>query len=158
MIFAEDPVPQRGIWKNAHVEENRYEHLQSHNVQFKEPSKSDKSVTWWKLLRQSPFRRIGVNSALRITLGGKLSLESAPKRLLFGPRAMDSLKDFSTALLLGAYDPRINGLFIEFSSLQCGYAKLSEARRAMDLFRQSGKSIIGFADSVSEKELFLSLG
>jgi hypothetical protein len=43
-------------------------------------------------------------------------------------------------------------------SLNCGYAKLQEARRLMAYFRQSGKKIIGYCSGGAEKELYFALG
>lgn len=43
-------------------------------------------------------------------------------------------------------------------SLNCGYAKLQEARRMMSYFRQSGKKIIGYCSGGAEKELYFALG
>lgn len=71
---------------------------------------------------------------------------------------VESLAELSTLLVLATYDPRVSGLFIHVQPLTCGYGKLAEVRRLLHLFRQSGKEIIGYADSVSEKELYLSMG
>jgi len=70
---------------------------------------------------------------------------------------VESLSELMTLFNYAAYDPRITGVFINVGRLNCGYAKLQELRRAMTLFRQSGKKIVAFAEAVTEKELYFSL-
>lgn len=43
-------------------------------------------------------------------------------------------------------------------SLNCGYAKLTEVRRLMALYRQSGKKLIAYCSTGAEKEFFFALG
>eukprot|EP01034_Spumella_vulgaris_P021842 gene21842-27913_t len=63
----------------------------------------------------------------------------------------------TTILNYAAYDPRISAIFIDIGHLQCGYAKLTELRRALDLFRQSGKTVTAYSESADQKSLFAAL-
>jgi len=135
----------------------------THALSYKPITRRQLTQTRLNLWRQYPWKKFKGKAVLKIKLRGGLSIESTPgSRLPFsGPvdlESIDSLAELSTLLLYGAYDPRIKGIFIELGPVQCGYAKLQEARRMMSLFRQSGKEIIGYAEVASEKELFLSLG
>lgn len=61
-------------------------------------------------------------------------------------------------LIKAAHDPRVKALILKIGPLSCGYAKIVELRRAMDYFKASGKQLIAYMDSGSEKEYYLALG
>eukprot|EP01033_Poteriospumella_lacustris_P015346 gene15348-10973_t len=95
---------------------------------------------------------------LRVKLGGSLSVQDDPTSF-FTPtekETVNTLTDLTNLCMLGAYDPRVHGIFVDLTSLSCGYAKLDEAIRWIDFFKQSGKPVIGYATTVTEKEYYLS--
>ena len=59
---------------------------------------------------------------------------------------------------ISSLDHITDSFFRTIGSLNCGYAKLQEARRMMAFYRQSGKKIIGYCSGGAEKELYFSLG
>lgn len=67
-----------------------------------------------------------------------------------------SLPGICEALIKAAYDPRIKGLYVGIDPLDCGWAKLTEIRRHIAFFRQSGKFSIAYIDRGGEKEYFLA--
>lgn len=69
---------------------------------------------------------------------------------------MSSLPTICEALIKAAYDPRIKGIYISIDPLDCGWAKLTEIRRHITLFRQSGKFSIAYLDRGAEKEYYLA--
>ncbi|KAJ1430440.1 peptidase family S49-domain-containing protein [Ochromonadaceae sp. CCMP2298] len=159
-------VPTKGIidyigsTKSANADQPRWG---THEIQFKKATAGQLSQTRFNLWRQLPWKKFEGKAVLKIRLGGDLSIESAPSGGLpfSGKKDLEpvsSLADLSTLLLYGAYDPRVKGVFVELGPLACGYAKLKEARRMLEFFKQSGKEIIGYSESASEKELYLSLG
>jgi ClpP class serine protease len=111
---------------------------------------------------QPPWRKFPSRTILKVKLGGSLTIEPSSPSFSFGRslnyESIDSLYDLSMLLMLGAYDPRVKALLIDLRPLNCGYAKLKEARRMLDLFRSSGKQIIGYAEVASEKEVYLAMG
>ena len=124
---------------------------------------------WWRSFRlwsPVPWRRISGARILKIKLSGSLSVgPSTPvnwmTRLLIDSTAkeeerVDSLADFSRLMMLAANDPRIVGVFIELSSLECEFGMLQEALRAIQYYRQSNKLVIGYSETASEGELFLA--
>lgn len=69
---------------------------------------------------------------------------------------MLSLPAICEALIKGAYDPRIEGLYVTIEPLSCGWAKLMELRRHIEFFNASGKYSIAYLESGGEKEYFLA--
>jgi len=135
----------------------------THHISYRPVTEGQLSQTRFNLWRQKPWKKFKGKALLKIRLGGDLPLESTPKPgLPFGGRKnlepVESLSELQTLLMYAAYDPRVLGIFVELGPLSTGYAKLQEVRRYMDFFRESGKEIIGFAETASEKELYLSMG
>jgi protease-4 len=164
-VKVEVDIPTRGIidyigkTRPADPEQPRWG---THEITYKPASTGELAQTRFNLWRQLPWKKLKGKAVLKIRLGGDLSIESQQSGgFSFGKKDLEpvsSLADLSTMLLYGAYDPRITGLFVELGPLACGYAKLKEARRMLDFFKQSGKEIIGYSETASEKELYLSLG
>lgn len=119
-------------------------------------------LTRFNLWKQLPWKKIKGKFVLKAKISGEIPLESAPGGFRFGevsdPEEVGSVNAIATMLYYGAQDPRVQALFIEFDRVGCGYAKLTELRRAMKYFRDSGKKIIGYCAAGAEKEFFLSLG
>ena len=119
----------------------------------------------FNLWRQFPWKKIKGKVILNVKLGGSLSLESSqpqgfllsPFRSPSDPIAISSLADFQTLMSFAAHDPRVLAVLLQVEGLQCGYAKLQEAKRSIQYFKQSGKNIVAFAQVGAEKETYLSL-
>ncbi len=131
---------------------------------FYPPSKLEKMVTKFNLWMQVPWNKIDSNNnILKVKLSGGLSIEpEVPSGLfLFGPpidtEAIATLPDMCRMLNYAAYDPRITSVLIDIGDLHCGYAKLAELRRALDFYRQSNKTVIGYSQRANQKTLYLSL-
>ncbi|MDR2286965.1 MAG: signal peptide peptidase SppA [Prevotellaceae bacterium] len=54
------------------------------------------------------------------------------------------------------YDNRINGIYLELSSIQAGIASVEEIRDALLNFKESGKFILAYAESYSQKAYYLA--
>jgi len=118
--------------------------------------------TKFNLWRQYPWKKINGKTILKLKLRGELQIDSAAAGFSLGSARdfeyVDSLSGVTKLLTYGALDPRVVGILIDISSLTCGYAKLRELRRYMDYFTQSGKELIGYCTSGSEKELYVAMG
>lgn len=128
---------------------------------FIPPTTSQLWNTKFNLWRQKPWKKIRGKAILKIKLGGSLPLESSEKGVLSlgspsNYEIVETLTELSTLFSYATYDPRIKAVFIELGGLSAGYGKLQELTTEMRLFRASGKKIIGFSETASEKELFLS--
>jgi protease-4 len=134
----------------------------STSEEFIPPTYFQELNTKFNLWKQFPWKKIKGKAVLKIKLGGSLPLEpsSGGGILSVGTPSnyeiVDSLTELATLFSYAAYDPRIKGVFIEMGTLTAGYAKLQELTHEMRLFRASGKKIIGFSETASEKELFVS--
>lgn len=143
---------------DASVQTTDYDSWKSLPFKYVPPSKVQLFWTRFALWRQVPWRKIDGKVMLRAKLGGSLSVQDDPTSL-FTPtekEAVNTLTDLTNLCLLGAYDPRVHGIFVDLTALSCGYAKLDEAIRWIDFFKQSGKPVIGYATTVTEKEYYLS--
>lgn len=157
-------VPQRGL---VTLEEDLTQSnslSESGIVKFSPSSvRWNQMLTKFRLWFQYPWRKIDGKVVLKIKLNGDLSIEPSEKSFFSlksqqENQEISSLYDLSTLFMFGAYDPRVRGVFVEMGTLQCGYAKLQEVRRMINLFRQSGKKVIGYSEVAKEKELFLAMG
>lgn len=159
-------IPHRGL--ATLEEESNLSYLNSNppdasGLKYSLPARWNQFLTKFRLWLQVPWRKIGEKVVLKVNLGGSLSIEpSTMARFMFGSQhnaeAVDSLHDLSTLLMFAAYDPRVLGIHVELGTMHCGYGKLREVRRMLDLYRQSGKKIIGYSESASEKELYIAVG
>lgn len=132
-------------------------------LSFQELNSKQLFKTKFQLWRQLPWKKFKNNTILKLKIGGSLPLESSSaSSFSFGGikdfEPVSSLEELLTLFNYASYDPRIVSVFVELGPLSCGYAKLIELRRIIKLFQQSGKKVIGFSETVSEKELYLSLG
>lgn len=117
-------------------------------------------LTKFALWRQLPWKKIRGKAVITISIGGDIMLEE-PQRSFFSgggdENVIVSLEQADRLLRFAAHDPRIKAVLIDINPLACGYAKVTELRRSMEYFKQSGKDLIGYCTTGSEKELFLSL-
>lgn len=63
-----------------------------------------------------------------------------------------------SALRVGAYDPRVAHLHLRLGRLACGWGKVFEVRRHLEMFRKSGKGITVYMEGGGPKEFFLAMG
>lgn len=61
-----------------------------------------------------------------------------------------------TAIEEAASDDRIKGISIEANQLQAGISQLGTIRRAIEVFKNSGKFVYAYADSYDQKNYYLS--
>ncbi len=66
------------------------------------------------------------------------------------------LRQIKKALQIAASEEGIQGVFLNISDVQAGYASLAELRSAIRKFQESGKFVITFSDIISERALFLA--
>lgn len=85
------------------------------------------------------------NSYLHLNLSGAISEYAAPDQLeeALGQADLD-MKKIRDNLEKAAVDERINGVIVQISFLEVGYAKLQELREYISEFRKSGKKIYAY--------------
>jgi protease-4 len=128
--------------------------LEAHRLEFK-PQTGWLWRVWlaWKLV----FVRVRLRRYTTITvdLEGPFPDSHAAT---FPAASSISLEDWKRICRNGAHDPRICAMYVKIGPLACGYARLQEARRYLDYFRQSGKPVIVYMPVASEREYYLALG
>jgi hypothetical protein len=158
-------VPSRGIipYIGNTNKGSLVDRWSTHSSAFVPPTPRQQFYTRLNLWRQAPWRKIKGQVILKAKIGGAIELEPAGGGgFSFGAppdlEPVNSLTEITTMLEYGAYDPRVKAVVLEIDRLACGYAKLQEVRRAMDVFRQSNKTIVAYCSAGAEKELYLALG
>lgn len=101
--------------------------------------------------------RIPKRTVLTARVEGALS-ENDTLRLPFSAPPELTLPALLTALRVGAHDPRVAHLYLRIGVLACGWGKLFEVRRHLEMFRSSGKAITVFMEAGGAKEFFLAMG
>lgn len=101
--------------------------------------------------------RLPKRTVLTARIEGTLS-ENEALRLPFSAPPELTLPALLTALRVGAHDPRVAHLHLRIGALACGWAKLFEVRRHLEMFRSSGKGITVFMEAGGAKEFFLAMG
>jgi len=104
------------------------------------------------------------NSILKINLDRPMvenaSTDENPFADLAGPFIDNSEKvgliQILAALERAKVDPKIKGIQLEAALPFAGYSQLSEVRESIEDFKKSGKFVLSFADSYSEKGYYLS--
>lgn len=130
---------------------------------FLNSTDGQKLKTRFNLWRQLPWKKIKGKVVLNVKLGGSLSLERSfyqglsLLRAPSDPISISSLADFQTLMSYASHDPRVLAVLLQVEGLQCGYAKLQEAKRSIHYFQQSGKRVIAYAQVGAEKETYLAL-
>ncbi|MDD2344659.1 MAG: signal peptide peptidase SppA [Bacteroidales bacterium] len=102
------------------------------------------------------------NSILEITLSNEI-VERAGKNPIenFDFSSMKSSKslglyDITTAIKGAAKDDKIKGIYLNLSDIQSGIASLEEIRNALIEFKESGKFIISYGETYSQKAYYLA--
>ncbi len=104
------------------------------------------------------------NSILRINLDRPMvenaSTEENPFAELAGPFIDNSEKvgliQILSAIERAKVDPKIKGIELETTMPFAGYSQLSEVRESIEDFKKSGKFVVSFADSYTEKGYYLA--
>jgi protease-4 len=94
----------------------------------------------------------------RLPLTGNLRESSSENRFssLFGSEADLSLRDALAAIGQAAENDRIEGIYLDVSTLSAGTASLDALRRALTDFRSRGKFVVAYADHYTQKGYYLS--
>ncbi|CAI0541544.1 unnamed protein product [Linum tenue] len=103
-----------------------------------------------RLMVAPPWQRVQNGSVLVMHLGGEIS---DLKGKFFSPEF--TLPQISENFAKAANDPRVAGIYLKISSLNCGWAKLDEIRRHIVDFRKTGKFVVTYMYRFHEKEYFL---
>ncbi|CAN0923480.1 Serine protease SPPA, chloroplastic [Linum grandiflorum] len=104
-----------------------------------------------RLLVAPPWQRVANGSVLCISIGGTIT--DVKGRWLSTELALPEIcENFAKA----ANDPRISGILLKFSYINCGWAKLDEIRRHILEFRNSGKFVVGYMYAFRENEYYLA--
>lgn len=104
-----------------------------------------------KMALALPWRRFKKGSVLAFKLDGEVS-DALKGR--FAPGF--SVPQIVAALEKAALDPRVAGVAVEIGPLAVGWGKLQELRRAVELFRRSGKFSVAWMKNAAEKEYYLA--
>jgi protease-4 len=103
------------------------------------------------------------NSVLKLTLDGPIrerTKENPFKELgggsAFGGADEEGLNDMTARLRQAAKDEKVKGLYLEFKSLQAGFATIEELRNALLDFKKSGKFIYAYSEAYSQKDYYLA--
>jgi protease-4 len=83
-------------------------------------------------------------------------LESPAEHSLFSRKSQTALHDILDAVHKAAKDSRIVALFLVLEDLNCGWAQLSDLRRALACFREKGKPIYCFMQGGGNPEYYLA--
>ncbi len=83
-------------------------------------------------------------------------VEGQPELSIFSRRARTSLQEILEALQRAARDPKIVALSLSIGSLDSGWARSSDLRRALVSFRSSGKPIYCFLHEAGNAEYYLA--
>jgi protease-4 len=97
-------------------------------------------------------------AVLRLKLGGDIPeyvRTSGLDELFSSPPV--TIREHVENLKKAAADKRIKGVLVELEPLSIGYAKVEELRDALTEFKKSGKFVLVYSESMSEKEYALAL-
>jgi protease-4 len=94
----------------------------------------------------------------RLPVKGSLMEITSESRFgnLFGSGDSFSLKDILSAIKDAKENDKIEGIYLDVSYLSTGTANIDVIRRALTDFRESGKFIVAYADSYTQKGYYLS--
>jgi protease-4 len=106
----------------------------------------------------SSHGRIEQNAILRMKLGGSVPeyVRQSGFDDLFG-KPQVTIHQHLVNLEKAAKDKRIKGVLLELEPLSIGFAKVEELRDGLLEFKKSGKFVIAYAESLTEKDYELAL-
>lgn len=91
---------------------------------------------------------------VEVTLGGKI-FEAMPSYWIFRPKGK-TLRQLRQEILHYADDPRVEGLLIRFEDPEWGLAQVQQIRRTLETFKMTGKKLIAYSESYSQKDYYLA--
>jgi protease-4 len=83
-------------------------------------------------------------------------VEGQPESSIFSRKARTALDDILDTLHSAAKDPKVSALSLTVGNLVSGWARLSDLRRALAAFRQSGKPIYCYMEEGGNAEYYLA--
>jgi len=105
---------------------------------------------------------ISENTILQLNLNQPITDRKSPMPVLvynittLGTESHLGLNDILKNISKAKQDTNIRGIYLELSSLQAGIATIEEIRNALLDFRKSGKFIVAFSDSYSQRTYYLA--
>jgi protease-4 len=83
-------------------------------------------------------------------------VEGLPESSIFSRKARTALYEITEALHRASSDRKVAALLLTLESLHSGWARLSDVRRALSLYRKSGKPIYCFMQEAGNSEYYLA--
>jgi protease IV len=113
-----------------------------------------------KGIGMSQSEPIEKHSILHLKLEGRMVDRHRPMDFDFSPALFRQdetmgLFELSKAIDAAKTDDRIDGLFLDFKAFRAGWSMLTTLRRKLEEFKASGKFIYGFANRLSENDMYL---
>ena len=105
---------------------------------------------------------ISENTILQLNLNQPINDRKSPMPVLvynittLGTESQLGLNDILKNIAKAKQDTNIRGIYLELSSLRAGIATIEEIRNALLDFRKSGKFIVAFSDSYSQRTYYLA--
>ena len=99
------------------------------------------------------------NSIMKLELNGYLTERNQDNpfmTLLEEEYSSYGLDDILNSIKKAKESPSIKGIYIEASSLSCGFASLQEIRQALEDFKTTGKFIVAYSDNYTQGLYYLS--
>ncbi|MDR1897047.1 MAG: signal peptide peptidase SppA [Prevotellaceae bacterium] len=99
------------------------------------------------------------NSILKISLHKPLEDRAGIPSVNFFNLSIESnlgLNHILFGIEQAKYDSRIKGIYLELSGISAGIASVEEIRNALISFKQSGKYVLAYAESYSQKAYYLA--
>lgn len=107
-----------------------------------------------------PVASVSDNSVLVLNLSGSIPERSQKANfqdLLEGTYSMpDNLKDILSAISIAKYDSRINGIVVKCNGASAGFATAKTIRDALSDFRNSGKWIYAYGESLAQGDYYIA--
>ena len=99
----------------------------------------------------------GRSFAVELNITGNVS-EAKPNELLsmLGNNATTGLSDLLSAIDHAASDERVKALYLNFGASTLSWAQAEELLDAIRLFKESGKPVIAYGESMTQPEYFLA--
>lgn len=107
-----------------------------------------------------PVASVSDNSVLVLNLSGSIPERSQKANfqdLLEDTYSMpDNLKDILSAISIAKYDSRINGIVVKCNGASAGFATAKTIRDALSDFRNSGKWIYAYGESLAQGDYYIA--
>ena len=107
-----------------------------------------------------PVASVSDNSVLVLNLSGSIPERSQKANfqdLLEDTYSMpDNLKDILSVISIAKYDSRINGIVVKCNGASAGFATAKTIRDALSDFRNSGKWIYAYGESLAQSDYYIA--